>query len=139
MNLESRKHSLLYIVFAAVLLLGGLHIIATGLYLYWTVGWFDNLMHFLGGFCIGLLSIWVIYLSGIKSRLGIESPSVKKAILTSVVAVIIIGIGWEIFEYANGLTESTESYPLDVLHDLISDILGSILAGIIGSRKELYL
>ncbi|KKU20482.1 MAG: hypothetical protein UX31_C0039G0012 [Candidatus Nomurabacteria bacterium GW2011_GWA1_46_11] len=41
---------------------------------------------------------------------------------------------WEIFEYANGLTQSTEKYSLDVVHDLLSDSLGAILALLIARR-----
>ncbi|HEY4508106.1 MAG TPA: hypothetical protein VJJ55_00430, partial [Candidatus Paceibacterota bacterium] len=32
--------------------------------LYWTLWWYDILLHFLGGIFIGLLVLWVRFLSG---------------------------------------------------------------------------
>lgn len=42
---------------------------------------------------------------------------------------------WEIFEYINDLTQSTEDYTLDTVHDLIADLSGAIFAGIIGAKE----
>ena len=47
---------------------------------------------------------------------------------------MVLGGVWEIFEYVNGLTESTEEYSLDVIHDLLSDALGAILAFLVAKR-----
>ncbi len=129
------KHKLLFLTFISVAVLATLHFIASAFYFYWTLGWFDNLMHFLGGFSIGLLSLWFYFHSGIIKKLV---PNQKQAILKSLFFVIVIGVGWEVFEYLNGLTQSTESYPLDVIHDLIADSVGAIVAGDLASRKKLY-
>lgn len=131
-----KKRNLLFFAFSLILLLGVLNAIAGAFYLYWTVDWFDNVTHFLGGLSLGMLSLWIIYDSGFFSKL---EPSTKRAVITSVIAVLIIGIGWEVFEYINGLTQSTEEYSLDVMHDLIADVLGAVLAGIIGSWKNFYI
>lgn len=129
------RYKFLLLALISTVVVAGINKIASMFYLYWTIGWFDNLVHFLGGFTIGLFFIWICFVSGVFSK---NYPGRKKAILYSVVGVLIVGIGWEIFEYVNGLTQSTESYSLDVAHDLISDILGAIIAGDIGSRKKLY-
>lgn len=128
------KHKFLFITFLAVFLVGALHLIASAFYYYWTIIWFDNLMHFLGGFSIGLLSLW-IYFSIFKN----SDLTRKQTIIKSLIFVIAIGIGWEIFEYINGITQSEESYSLDTTQDLIADIIGAILAGDLVSRKKLYL
>lgn len=39
-----------------------------------------------------------------------------------------IGGAWEIFEYVNGITFSTEGYALDTIHDLIMDAVGVTFA-----------
>jgi VanZ family protein len=129
------KNRLLFLAFGSIVLVGSLHFIASAFYYYWTVSWFDNLMHFLGGFSMGLLSLWIIYGSGIIKKIV---PEKKQAIITSLICVMVIGVGWEIFEYANGLTQSTESYPLDIMHDLISDFIGAFIAGGLASKKSLY-
>ena len=113
-----RKHSLLYAGLGLVILVWVLNFIALTFYFYWTVGWYDYLMHFLGGLSIGVLAIWA---------LKIENRSLK-AFLVAFVSVMVVGVGWEIFEYLNGLTFSTESYKLDIAHDLIMDALGATTA-----------
>ena len=126
-----KKCSLLYVTFALVILLGFVHFVAESLYLYWTVWWLDNIVHALAGFTIGLFIIWFLFYSSIFYK---RSPTILESILNALLYVIIIGIGWEIFEYVNGITQSTEGYTLDIVHDLIADALGAILAGIIGLR-----
>jgi len=76
------------------------------------------MMHFLGGLTIGVLVMWV---------LGFENRSWKN-FLIAFIAVLIVGVGWEIFEYINGMTFSTEKYAEDVFHDIVMDSLGAIVA-----------
>lgn len=125
-----RKHQLLYTSFALVILLGSLHFIADAFYLYWTTWWFDNVMHFLGGFSLGFFSLYVFYESGIFG----DKVSPSQAVLVSLVFVMIVSGAWEVFEYINGLTESTEIYSLDIKHDLLADALGAILAPLVAKR-----
>lgn len=129
------KHRLLYISFGLIILLGALHWTASMLYLYWTISWFDTMMHFLGGVSLGILSLWTLYASGIFKRL---TPNQARAIITAIMIVLAIGVGWEIFENLNGLTQSTEGYKLDTIHDLLADTLGALVAGLVGSNKSLY-
>lgn len=129
------NHRLLYISFLFIALLGVLHYLASSFYFYWTISWFDTVMHFLGGISMGLLSLWVIYASGIFKRM---TPTRTRTIVTVLIAVLVVGIGWEIFENLNGLTQSTEGYKLDTIHDLIADICGGLVAGFIGANKKFY-
>ena len=125
-----RKYSLLYIAFGLVFILGTLHFIAEAFYLYWILWWFDNVMHFLGGFSLGFLSLYIFY----ESDLFLGKIPFSRAVLISLTFVMIFGGAWEVFEYVNGLTQSTEKYSLDVVHDLLSDALGAILAPLIAKR-----
>jgi hypothetical protein len=75
-------------------------------------------MHFLGGLVIGVLVVWFF---------GIEDRRARTFILVFL-SVMAVGIGWEIFEYINGLTDSTEKYELDIKHDLIMDALGAVVS-----------
>ena len=119
-----KQYPLLYTSFVLVLLLGIVHFVAEVFYLYWAIWWFDNLSHFLAGFSLGFFSLSFFYESGFFGN----KLSLSKAVFISFIFVMILGSVWEIFEYINGLTQSTEKYSLDVIHDLLSDAFGAILA-----------
>ena len=125
-----KRYPFLYASFVSVLLLGIVHFVAVALYLYWTIWWFDNLSHFLAGFSLGFFSLFIFYESGLFR----DKLSFLKVSFISFIFVMMLGGVWEIFEYANGLTQSTEKYSLDVVHDLLSDSLGAILALLIARR-----
>ncbi|OHA92476.1 MAG: hypothetical protein A2665_01365 [Candidatus Zambryskibacteria bacterium RIFCSPHIGHO2_01_FULL_46_30] len=125
-----RKYPLLYTAFGLVVLLAVAHFIAAAFYLYWIFWWFDNLSHFLAGFSLGFFSLYIFYESGF---FGGKLPF-SKAIFISFIFVMLLGGVWEIFEYINDLTQSTEEYSLDVVHDLLSDALGAILALLVAKR-----
>jgi VanZ family protein len=129
------RHKLLFLTLASIILVAILNFAAMFYYFYWIFGWFDNVVHFFGGFAIGLLSIWIYFQSGLFKKIV---PEKRQAILTSIACVLVIGVGWEIFENLNGLTQSTESYSLDIVHDLISDFIGSVVAGGLAVNKKLY-
>lgn len=114
----SRNPKLLYIGFGLVVLLWALNLIALNFYLYWTVGWYDIMMHFLGGMTIGVLVIWFLKL---------EEKSLKSFLIVFTY-VMIIGSTYEIFEYINDLTFSTQKYPIDTVVDLTMDALGVVSA-----------
>lgn len=68
-----------------------------------------------------------------------RDSSPRRTVLYTVAVVLIIGIGWEVFEYVYGLTDATESkYYMDVVHDLISDTLGAIGAYLWAGRSSEY-
>jgi len=113
-----RKNSLLYTAFALIALLGIVHIIAETFYLYWTLWWFDNVSHFLGGLALGVFIVW--FLNPEK-----RSPG---SFLTVLACLLALGVAWEIFEYINDLSYSIEGYALDTTTDLIMDALGATLA-----------
>ena len=125
-----RKFPLLYISLVLVITLGALHFIALHFYFYWTTWWFDNLMHFLGGFSLGFFSLYIFYESGLFG----DKISFSKVVFMSFVFVMMVGGAYEVFEYVNNITQSTEKYSLDIIHDLLSDALGVILALLIVKR-----
>jgi len=125
-----RKYSLLYASLVGLALLAVIHLTAESFYLYWIIWWLDYASHFIGGLSLGFLLLYIFYESSFfKGKI-----SLSKAIFISFILAVIVGITWEIFEYANGLTQSTEKYSLDVAHDLLADALGTILALLIARR-----
>ena len=119
-----RKSPLLYITFGLSVLLWALNFIALDLYLYWTIGWYDIMMHFLGGLTIGALVVWFL-------NLGDRS---LRSFLMIFLYTMIVGIGYEIFEYVNGITFSTQKYPVDTALDLGMDAVGATVAYLIAKQ-----
>ena len=116
--------------------LGVLHVAAGFFYFYWTYWWFDYMTHFIGGLSVGLMFIWLRFR---LSRAEYYIPTLAQSINIGLLSVLVVGVGWELFEYYNGLTQSIENYRLDVIHDLISDLAGAVIAGIIGANQKFYL
>lgn len=80
-------------------------------------------MHLLGGLCLGLFFVWL------GGRLGSWSSLVVLAL------VMAIGVAWEVFEYAYGITGVVQgSYALDLVLDLVADFLGVLAALAIGKK-----
>lgn len=90
-------------------------------------------MHFLGGLAVGLFAIWVLFHSNIFFK---RIPKRAEAGLVALIAVLIVGIGWEIFEYVNDISIATEGYVPDTFHDLLFDILGAGLGSLFASEEN---
>lgn len=117
------------------MVLGVLHFLGQTFYFYWDLRWYDNLAHFLGGLSMGFMCLWIWYASGL---FGKSAPNKKQAFLVALIAGMVIGLGWEFFEFANGVANPIGSYALDTFNDLISDFVGTVVAGIIGARTYFY-
>lgn len=128
-----RSSSLPYVALGLIIFLGALHFTAETFYLYWTIWWFDNLVHFLAGFAGGFVVIWFL----VRHREFYPNSSLSKVevILAVVSSVLIFGGVWEIFEYATKITELLESALSDTIFDLLADSLGALLAGFLGLRS----
>jgi len=126
------KTTLLYFALLATAILAILHLVAMDFYLYWTVSWFDNLMHFWAGVAGGLTALWAFYNSGIFFK---HSPKLWEVIVISLSCIFVVGVAWEYFEFVYGLTGVDAShYISDTLTDLTMDLLGSVLASIVGMK-----
>ena len=93
-------------------------------YLYFFYWWYDVMMHFLGGVVIGGLAAWGVH------RFMPET-SLKKLIVATLISIAVVGIGWEVFEYATGQYIGQRSIVMDTTIDLIMDTLGAVLAALI--------
>lgn len=123
-------------MFAVVILVGVLHLAGSIYDFYWNSFWFDGLMHFLGGLAMGLIFLWLWYVSGLFEK---NLPTKREAMIGAVVFAMLVGIGWEVFEYVYGIAVPVGgNYPVDTFHDLCFDFLGGIAAGFFGQIKSLY-
>ena len=109
-------------VLATMVLL--LHLVAYEYYFYWTIWWYDIVMHGLGGIVIAAFALW-LWRYGLNS----EKPVPSMFALTFL-STLAVGIAWEIFEYIAGshATQPFDSYILDTILDIMMDIAGGMIA-----------
>jgi putative membrane protein len=116
------------LLFALVCFIAAFHYIAVEFYLYWHYWWFDIVMHGLGGLWVALIALWLYCFSRFSRKsLGVSRHSL---FAIAVGSTVLIGVGWEIFEYVSNLTFVLpfENYIGDTLADLAMDLAGSFLA-----------
>jgi len=116
------KQPLFRFIFGLIALIAILHILAIEFYLYWTLWWFDVLIHFLGGLWIGLSVLWFVFLSGYVTRFQLQYTN---ALILTLLSIIIVAVGWEVFEF---FVESPleENYMFDTITDLIMGTFGAL-------------
>ena len=102
-----------------ILFIFAVNFFANKFYWYYSVRYLDMIMHFLGGFWVGLVFLWLFYLENLSVRL------VFKIIL----GVLLIGILWEVFEIlVNNSIAQNPFNVLDTLSDLLFDLFGGLCA-----------
>lgn len=85
---------------------------------------------------MGLLFLWTWYVSGIFNK---SKPSNKKIMISALIFVVIVSIGWEVFEYVFDIANPTGgNYLRDTTQDLMDDLVGGVVAGLIGRVKAFY-
>jgi hypothetical protein len=99
---------------SAVLLI--VHLYALEHHLYFYYRWFDTPMHILAGAMMGAAVIGVL---------------LRFRPYSYMLAIAIGAIGWEVFEYAFGLSTGQPDYVWDTLHDILNDVLGAVAIYII--------
>lgn len=96
-------------------------------HLYWVYWWYDIMMHFLGGFLIGGLSAW-------GARRFDETMTFSRVVVVVLVAVALVGVGWEVFEYLTGQYAGQPGIVADTILDLVMDVLGALFAVVLFRR-----
>lgn len=110
----------LYIIAAVAVF----HLVGTALYLYWMFWWYDILVHFFASIWVALAAVWI------ARHLG-----VSRTWLWSLCAVLLVSIGWELFEYVIKETGG-HGFALDTLIDVIMNLLGGTVGTYIAGRGQ---
>lgn len=116
------RHSSGIGIAALAFLIAALHVVANAYFLYWSVWWFDILMHFLGGLFIAASALWLLRFEvppGIRSRIPV--------FISVFGAVLIVGVAWEVFEKITGAYNAIH-YTLDTATDIAMDMAGMLAA-----------
>ncbi len=90
-------------------------------YWYSLIWYLDIIMHFLGGFWVGLFFIYVF---------SIKKPtiSISSLFLKVFLATLIIGVLWEIYEFSLHVISATSFDFRDTISDIFFDLLGSVIS-----------
>ena len=87
-------------------------------YWYYSIWWLDMLMHFLGGFWVGLFFVYVFY----------NKNTFSKQLLAVIFCVLLFGILWEFFEFFMNVIAHDSFDILDTLSDIFFDLAGGFSA-----------
>ncbi len=86
--------------------------------------WFDNPMHFIGGFSVGLLGIGIL-----RRVFSAERYENTKQLIYTVLIVLAVGTVWELIEvYYKVSVLYGGDFWTDTYKDLLMDTLGGILS-----------
>ncbi len=122
--MEKSKKQLFIFNILLIIIIAILNKVALNFFLYWKWWWFDIMMHFLGGLWVGGATLWVYYFSGY-----FRANQNKKILLwLSIISVVVIGVGWEVFEFVTAIEIFSDGYVGDTILDLIMDTTGAVVA-----------
>ena len=107
-----------------IVVLVGLHTAANTFYWYVSISWYDMMMHTLGGVFLA------VFAAAFFNRFIIRLPRYE-VIIILLLTVLIIGLGWEFFEYTVQYIVKG-SARLANIPDSVSDIVCDMVGGILG-------
>jgi len=101
-------------------------------------GWFDLFPHFLAGMSIGFGILWLVAQAGGVS-ITFKGSSARSTLFLAIIAVLVIGMAWELFEVALSISTNgqiSDRWLLDTLKDLTMDISGAITSWVVAYRVQ---
>lgn len=102
-----------------------INVIALKLYLYWTYPWLNKVMHLFGGIMAGNLVLIGRHAASVKRHVIVSS---KGYLLIAVLGGLLIGLLWEVSEFALGFSQLGPNFLYDTSFDLLMDVVGAVLA-----------
>ena len=100
---------------------------ANKFYWYYSIWYFDMIMHTFGGLWVGLLGLYLF--PSESFRFSLESKALTGAVFKILLFVLIVGIGWELFEIA--VNDVIAKNPFDYI-DSASDVFFDLFGGLCG-------
>ncbi|MFZ3011494.1 MAG: hypothetical protein WA060_00635 [Minisyncoccia bacterium] len=105
----------------AIILLSLVNFVALKLHWYFLIWYFDIIMHFWGGLCVGFLLLWILYKDNLDFSFGF--------VLKIGLGVLFIGSAWEVFEIIfNNIIAGNQFDILDTTSDIFFDLSGGLCA-----------
>lgn len=126
------SRSLIIPIALVAFVVGALHLLAIGFYLYWMWWWFDIIVHFFAGVWVALTAFWFLFIARLVPRLPLSTGAMVGSLL---LVTFFIGISWETFEYSINVF-IVPHYALDTIVDLIADLVGALAAALFVSKSH---
>lgn len=117
-----------------VSLIGVMNGAASYWHLYYHYHWLDIPMHLAGGLWVGLSALAIYYFTPIVAE---KKHTVRTVIFIAIFSALIIGIGWEAFEWVvDQMTGLKHVDIIDTLSDIMNDLIGATVAAVIFIKKR---
>ncbi len=97
--------------------MAGLNVLAFQYFWYWRFAWFDILMHGLGGVAIAMFTGAILYTRPLILR-------TYGLVTLSVLAALVSGVAWEVFEFALDRYDLTDT-TIDLLLAMVGALVGA--------------
>jgi len=109
--------------------------LATGTYANYKIWWADMVLHFGGGFLVGMFGLWFIFNSeqSKKYKFGAEKIPSVYIIILAVSFAALIGVLWEFYEFFMDKITGYKSYSIAVMQENIKDTMSDLFFDIFGS------
>ncbi|MCX6747739.1 MAG: hypothetical protein NTW98_02215 [Candidatus Nomurabacteria bacterium] len=126
MELIADRKKLKTCLVTATFLIYFLNYVALKFYWYYSIFWFDMLMHALGGVWVAFILLWVFPINAVS----------KNYFLKLVLGILFVGLSWEVFEFIfNNMIAGNSFDILDTTSDVFFDMLGGSLATLYFYKK----
>jgi len=123
------RKKLTKIIICLILFIFVVNFLANKFYWYSSIWYFDMIMHFLGGFWIGLAFMYLFPPKDISFKL----------IFQTLLFVLFIGVGWEVFEVlVNDVIAKNPFNYLDTASDIFFDLSGGTFATLYFLKRIMF-
>jgi len=126
-NIGMFRHPFFILLFVVLVAVSILHSLGLTLFWYGRFNFLDLITHFLGGFWISGIALW-LFLVVFRYSTKKNRRTLLRVVLST---IICVGIGWEIFEFIIRdplFFISNKEYAIDTALDLVVGIFGALSA-----------
>lgn len=120
-------------IFGAILIFFHIFFLIAGrTYQIW---WADIVLHYSGGFLIGLLALWLLF-NYLNLPIQKEKLPYYFILILMVSFTALIGVLWEMYEYVMDLITGYKSYSIVVMQENMKDTMSDLLLDILGAASS---
>ncbi len=135
-TIEAIKHPISRLILKNSIAIFLVNLLASVLYWYYSIWWFDMPMHFWGGAWVLFMLIYIKYLF-FKKDFSVNIVDTIKNYYFIFFMVLVVCVGWEVFEYiVNEYTNALIMSPLDSISDIFFGVSGALFAWLFLLKKK---
>src|SRR3989338_3960092 len=131
------KHPFFVFLFVMLVVLVVINNTALRHFWYWSYPWFDIVTHFMGGFWVGGMLLWFLFLSGKKVDNAVRT---RTLFIKTAVFVLVVALFWDGIEYGIGAVSIIQKgYFSDTIGDLFVGVAASIVVTSVFLLKKYHI